>query len=65
MTIKRTISCNVCGSTAEEVSPEQGWPGWGAIHGVALNGVTNPNLCPLCLVKVMEFIDTGAGNGMD
>jgi len=57
MAIKRTIECDVCGATEIEQAPETGWQGWGAIQGVALDGVANPNLCPSCLGKVMQYVD--------
>lgn len=57
MAITRKIKCDVCAAEADEPAPEAGWQGWGAIQGIALNGVPNPNLCPSCLGKVAEFID--------
>lgn len=57
MAITRTIECDKCHKTQTEPVPNVGWQGWGAIHGVELNGVANPNLCPECLAPVMEFID--------
>ena len=57
MGITRTIDCDACHVKAEEPAPNIGWNGWGALQGVELNGVQNPNLCPDCLAKVAEFID--------
>lgn len=64
MAVKRTITCDVCEASQEEALPEQGWPGWGAIQGVVLDGIANPNLCPSCLASVMNFID-GKKHGLD
>lgn len=58
MAISRTIKCDVCGLTAVEEVPMQGWPGWGALQGVILNGVENPNLCPLHLGHTANFVDS-------
>lgn len=62
--ITRIIQCDICGRQEAEQVQETGWRGWGAIHGVALNGAPNPSLCPVCLSKVMNFIDGGL-NGVD
>lgn len=60
----RTLICDVCGCEQKEQASNQGWAGWGALHGVALDGVANPSLCPACLTKVAKFID-GVKHGMD
>lgn len=57
MSILKTIECDVCGDHQTELKPNAGWPGWGEIRGVALNNVANPNLCPVCLERVMEHLD--------
>lgn len=62
--IKRTITCAICGAQETEAGEGVGWQGWGAIHGIALNGEHNPHLCPVCLAKVAEFAD-GLKNGVD
>lgn len=65
MSINRTIRCDCCGVEQIETMPDAGWAGWGAIYGVALNGASNPNVCPVCLSKVMEFVEKEVCNGMD
>lgn len=65
MTIKRTITCDICGITEAEAAPNDGWPGWGSIHGIALNGVPNPTLCPDDMARVAEFIDKELRYGVD
>lgn len=59
--IQRTIKCDLCGESADEKEQNSGWQGWGAIHGISLNGVHNPNLCPACLARVAEFVDCMTG----
>lgn len=64
--ILRTIKCDVCGETQQEASPNSGWAGWGALHGVVLNGIPNPSLCPPCLEKTAAFVDSLRSNhGVD
>lgn len=58
--ILRTIRCQ-CGTEATEKEENAGWGGWGALHGIALNGEPNPHLCPACLNKVAEFADKMVG----
>jgi len=65
MAIKRTIQCDVCGEQAEEQVANDGWLGWGALNGIALNGVPNPSLCPACLSEVANFVDKELRHGMD
>jgi hypothetical protein len=55
--ILRTIKCDVCGETATEKKPNEGWQGWGAIQGVSRNGADNPNLCPYHLAEIMDWLD--------
>lgn len=57
MAIERTAVCDCCGASAKEPVVNGGWPGWGGVHGVILNGVANPSLCPSCLGSVMQFIE--------
>ena len=57
MGIKRTVCCDMCGVVQEEAKLDAGWPGWGAIQGVALDGVACPALCPECLAILMTFIE--------
>jgi len=65
MGIKRTIECDVCGAIAEEAAPNAGWHGWGALHGITLDGTDNPVLCPPCLGKVATFIDKEKQHDVD
>ena len=44
--ILRQIKCDLCEETATEQAPGDGWPGWGELKGVVLNGAHNPCLCP-------------------
>jgi rubrerythrin len=57
MPIERKIICDVCHAELVEGTHQSGFPGWGHVAGVALNGVENPTLCPVCLSKVMDFVD--------
>lgn len=57
----RTISCDICAATAVEPEINAGWQGWGHIAGIALDGVSNPTLCPNCLARVAEFLDYKSG----
>lgn len=57
MSIIRTIQCDVCGKALEEDKPGHGWPGWGALQGISLDGVPDPSLCPFDKGKVADFID--------
>lgn len=58
----RTIVCDIpgCYNQSTERGPNDGFPGWGHIGGVELNGVETPNVCPACLAQLMEFVDSGA-----
>lgn len=64
----RLITCDIVGCNArhEEKTPGEGFPMWGQIHGIVLNGVPNPQLCPTHLSKLAEIADQlGVLNGMD
>lgn len=65
MAILRTIMCDACGNSATEAAPNDGWPNWGGLQGVAINDIPNPQLCPVCLGKVANFVDKEVFNGMD
>lgn len=67
MAVLRTIKCDVkdCENQYTEPSEGEGWKGWGALQGIALDGVPNPALCPDCLEKVANFIDGGLKDGLD
>lgn len=55
----RIIKCDIKGCKAQqtETQPGEGWAGWGALHGIALNGIPNPHLCPAHLFQLAEFVD--------
>lgn len=57
MSVLRTIKCDICGATETEAAPGAGWPDWGDIHGIALDGVGNPSLCPRHLAMVADMLD--------
>lgn len=64
----RLITCDIVGCQArhEEKSPGEGFMGWGQISGIVLNGIPNPQLCPIHLAKLAEIADSlGVLNGMD
>lgn len=63
--IIRTIVCDICKTTGQESKPNAGWPGWGSLHGITLNGTDNPTLCPYHLTRVADFIDKMIPNGLD
>lgn len=65
MSVTRTIICDACGASASETAPNEGWSGWGGLQGVAINDIANPQLCPTCLVRVTNFIDTEVFRGVD
>ena len=60
MAEKRTLTCDIPGCVAccVEESFAAGWPGWGELKGIALNGTENPHLCPEHLRRTAEFIDS-------
>lgn len=59
---QQTISCDIPGCNESGVDTDgQGFHGWGALHGISLNGTPNPCLCPLHLAAVAEFIDSLGG----
>lgn len=57
MAITRTIECDICPAMEVEKVANEGWAGWGALNGVAIDGKANPTLCPTCLSKVAAFTD--------
>lgn len=66
--IKRIIKCDICGLEMEEPVAGAGWPGWGGLNGIAMDGVSNPNLCPEHLAATADFVDglkEGRGDGVD
>ena len=57
MSVKRTVCCDICPVTYTEEKPNEGFPGWGQLIGIELDGVENPYLCPEHLKKTAEFVD--------
>ena len=56
--IKRTIQCDVCGFQETESQANAGWPNWGQLNGIELNGNENPYLCPTHLSETADFVDS-------
>lgn len=56
--ILRTIKCDLCGAVYTEQGDGAGFPGWGALQGVTLDGVANPCLCPEHLAAAAGFVDS-------
>lgn len=55
----RLINCEFpgCAETLLEAQEGAGWPGWGHIAGLAVNGAERDlHLCPLHLERVTAFI---------
>jgi hypothetical protein len=67
MSVLRTIQCDMpkCSNAYQEKASNEGFPGWGSINGVMLNGITNPNCCPDCKDKIMTYIDEVLNNGVE
>ena len=57
MPITQTIICDICGAGMTEPQPGAGFKDWGALQGVALDGVENPTLCPEDKRKLARFAD--------
>lgn len=57
MPLLQTIRCDVCGKQETGTEAGQGFKGWGALHGIVLDGVPNPTLCPDHLHAAADFID--------
>lgn len=55
----RTVYCDIegCKQKHEEKSYGDGWPGWGQLHGINLNGNVAPMLCPKHLEYIADFVD--------
>lgn len=53
----RYIECAVCGERAEEPGEGFGFPGWGGLHGIELDGEKNPSLCPRHLAPLADLLD--------
>ena len=52
-----TLVCDVCRHQATEIEPGAGLPGWGALHGISLDGVPDPVLCPEHLGMIANHLD--------
>lgn len=59
MATLRTVYCDIkgCDHKHEEVAFGAGWPGWGQLSGIELNGMPNPMLCPEHLQYIADFAD--------
>jgi len=57
MAIKQMIECVVCGKTAVEMCAGDGFMGWGALQGIALDAEINPDLCPTHLSAMAELLE--------
>ena len=55
--IKQTIICATCNAHYTESKEGDGFPGWGALKGIVLDGEDNPHLCPSCLSIVASYVD--------
>lgn len=55
--IKRIVQCDTCSAVYMEQAAGEGFPGWGQLSGVVVDGKDNPHLCPECLGKVATFVD--------
>ena len=55
--IKQIIECDICKLKIVEEKAGDGFVSWGAVHGVSLDGVENPNFCPDCLSEICNHID--------
>jgi hypothetical protein len=54
--MRRIIVCDVCNKMVTEDNEGEGFPGWGALQGIKLEGVANPNLCPEHLKIVADLV---------
>jgi hypothetical protein len=57
MSIKRTIQCDICGCEQHEPMAGDGFTGWAGLHGVVLDGVADPQICPSCLNYFMPLLE--------
>ena len=57
MSIKKTVCCDICNEMYTEEKPNEGFPEWGQVTGITLNGVDNPYLCPMHLAMTADFIN--------
>lgn len=56
----RTVTCDIkgCSATMQEKEFGLGFPSWGQLMGIVLNGVPNPMLCPGHLHRVADYVDS-------
>ena len=57
MPILKTIICDVCGLSQIEPETGDGFPRWGQVNGIKLDGVDNPMVCPDHLIQVAELLN--------
>lgn len=63
----RIIRCCVCGKEQRESGTGHGWPGWGSLNGVELDGEPNPDVCPdhkKPLADLLDKMKNGDDNGV-
>lgn len=60
----RTMTCDIknCLSSYTEKKPGDGFPGWGQLNGICLDGNDNPCLCPDHLTRMAEYADKLGGS---
>lgn len=58
----RKVICAVCGKERQERNYGEGWPGWGQLNGIILNGDENPYLCEDHLAMTANFVDSLVDN---
>jgi len=54
--ILKTVTCDICGEDYQELRSGDGFPGWGQLQGIALDGIDNPYFCPTHLAVVANFV---------
>lgn len=76
MSMLRALRCDIkgCTSAQKEEQNGNGWEGWGHIEGIKYELpavkesrpkqiITRAYVCPLCMPKLLEFINTGQIKG--
>ncbi|MDX1351548.1 MAG: hypothetical protein R3254_00950 [Thiomicrorhabdus sp.] len=58
MAILRIAKCSVCGKEEKENGFGDGWQGWGALKGIALDGDGDVMLCPAHLTATADYVDS-------
>jgi hypothetical protein len=54
--ILKIVTCDICGESYRELKYGEGFPGWGQLHGIALDGVPDPYFCPEHLAEISDFV---------